>query len=203
MSGGHFDYQQSAIRHIADTIGRDIALALQPKPEKVREKHWTIYEQTSQHSYRPFYIHEHFDTYKQAESFLLSDKSIVKAEEIFVGKCLCDDGDVVFQSNERFMCIASDGTQIPVLYWIHHCNYEHYPYDADVLELDNRSIEIMKEAYKQIRLAEIYATRVDWMMSGDDSEETMVERLKEDIDNFYDEISNKDWEHIDNDEIVF
>ena len=197
MSGGHFDYQQSAMRNIADRIEHDIALALQPKPEKVRERYWTIFEQISLHSYRPFCIHEHFDTYEQAERFLLSDKSIAKAEEMFVGKCLCDDGDVVFQSNERFMSTAEEENQVPVLYWIHYCDYEHYPYDANVLELECGSIEIMKEAYRQIRLAEIYATRVDWMMSGDDSEETMVERLKEDIGHFYEELSNKDWKYID------
>ena len=30
-----------------------------------------------------------------------------------------------------------------------------------------------------MRIAEIYATRVDWMMSGDDSEESFRERIKE------------------------
>ena len=42
----------------------------------------------------------------------------------------------------------------------------------------------MKEAYRQIRIAEIYATRVDWMMSGDDSEESFRERVKEDLAEF-------------------
>ncbi len=30
----------------------------------------------------------------------------------------------------------------------------------------------MKEAYRKFQYSKIYATRVDWMMSGDDSEET-------------------------------
>jgi hypothetical protein len=200
MSGGHFDYRQSAMGYIADRIEQDIALALQPKPEKVKERYWSIYEQTSLHSYRPFCICQNFDTYEQAESFLLMDKSVVKAEDCFVDKCLCEDDDVVFQSNKRVMSGVKGEKQIPVLYWIHYCNYEHYPYDADVLELDETSLEIMKEAYKQIRLAEIYATRVDWMMSGDDSEETMVERLKEDLNNFYGELDGKDWGYIENEE---
>ncbi len=33
------------------------------------------------------------------------------------------------------------------------------------------TINVMKEAYRQIRIAEIYATRVDWMMSGNDRRE--------------------------------
>lgn len=51
----------------------------------------------------------------------------------------------------------------------------------------------MKEAYRQIRIAEIYATRVDWMMSGNDSEENFRERIKEDLAEFEKEYASKDW----------
>ncbi len=51
----------------------------------------------------------------------------------------------------------------------------------------------MKEAWRQLRIAEIYATRVDWMMSGDDDEDTMQERLAEDLESFEQEFRNKDW----------
>ncbi len=44
MSGGYFDRSTYAMREIANTIERDIARALQPKPEKVQEDYWTIYE---------------------------------------------------------------------------------------------------------------------------------------------------------------
>lgn len=86
-----------------------------------------------------------------------------------------------------------DGERIPVLYSIHHCYYDRYPDDADVLELTDGTVEAMKEAYKQIRIAEIYATRVDWMMSGDDSEENFRERIKEDLAEFEKEYASKDW----------
>ena len=49
----------------------------------------------------------------------------------------------------------------------------------------------MKEAYRQIRIAEIYATRVDWMMSGNDSEENFRERIKEDLAEFEKEYTSK------------
>ena len=39
----------------------------------------------------------------------------------------------------------------------------------------------MKEAYRQIRIAEIYATRVDWLTSGNDSEESFHERIKTEL----------------------
>lgn len=88
---------------------------------------------------------------------------------------------------------TSDGERIPVLYSIHHCYYDRYPDDADVLELSDETINVMKEAYRQIRIAEIYATRVDWMMSGDDSEENFRERIKEDLAEFEKEYASKDW----------
>ena len=36
-------------------------------------------------------------------------------------------------------------------------------------------VEKLKEAY-------VYAQRIDWLLSGDDGEETFIERLKEDLD---------------------
>ena len=68
-----------------------------------------------------------------------------------------------------------------------------------LLELSNETIDAMKEAYRQIRIAEIYATRVDWMMSGDDSEESFRERIKEDLEEFEKEYATKDWTYLDED----
>ena len=47
-----------------------------------------------------------------------------------------------------------------------------------------------------MRIAEIYATRVDWMMSGDDSEESFRERIKGDLAEFEKEYAVKDWTFI-------
>lgn len=91
------------------------------------------------------------------------------------------------------MSDTPDGEQIPVLYSIYHCCYDRYPDDADVLELSDETINAMKEAYRQMRIAEIYATRVDWMMSGDDSEESFRERIKGDLAEFEKEYAVKDW----------
>ena len=133
-----------------------------------------------------------FDKYEEAESFLLSRKGIVKAEEKYIDRRRFED-DVVFQSADSYMAETSDEEHIPVLYTIHHCVYDHYPDDVDVLELTDETIETMKEAYKQIRIAEIYATRIDWMMSGDDGEESFRERIKEDLVDFEKEYASKDW----------
>ena len=51
----------------------------------------------------------------------------------------------------------------------------HYQYSPEVLNE-------LKNAVKYLKIAEIYAQRVDWMLSGDDSVKSFLERLKEDLD---------------------
>ena len=199
MSGGYFDRSTYAMREIADTIERDIARALQPKPEKVYENYWTIYEKDSFGSCHSYKDYMSFASYEDAEFFLLRDTTIVKAEQKYVGRQFFGDG-VIFQSTTRYMSDTSDGEQIPVLYSIHHCYYDCYPDEADVLELSVETIDAMTEAYRQIRIAEIYATHVDRMMSGDDSEESFRERIKEDLAEFEREYAVKDWTYLDEDE---
>lgn len=194
MSGGHFDYQQWRIHEIADTIERDIARALRPKPAMVHEDYWVIDEMESPHSYHSTGHYHTFSSYEEAESFLLSRGDIVNAEQKYADGSFFKNG-TVFQSTRRCMKGTADDDQTPVLYVIRHCVFDHYPYDVDVLELNDETIETMKEAYRQIRIAGIYADRVDWMMSGDDGEDTMQERLKEELAALEKEIASKNWSH--------
>jgi len=50
----------------------------------------------------------------------------------------------------------------------------HYDYSDEV-------IAEFKNAVEALRVAEIYAQRIDWFISDDDSEKTFFERLKEDL----------------------
>ena len=50
----------------------------------------------------------------------------------------------------------------------------HYTYPEDVQEK-------MREAVTLLRVAAIYADRVDWFLSGDDGEREFLERLDEDL----------------------
>ena len=201
MSGGHFDYQQYRIGDIADTIERDIALALQPKPDMVHKDFWAINEMDSLHSYHPYCMQLEFDSYEKAKDFLLRNKSVEKAapEYLPLAKRFFKE-DAIFQSKEAFMKETKDGKRIPIMYSIYHCIYDHYPYDSDVLELTDQTLETMKEAYRQLKMAEIYANRVDWMISGDDSEESLQERLKEELDALDRNLKAKDWSHLEYEE---
>lgn len=132
-----------------------------------------------------------FESYEEGEAYLTHREEVVRAESKYAERFFKDD--VTFQSKVKFMSRTKDGERIPVLYAIKHCVYDHYPYDVDVLELEDSTLETMKDAYRQLRIAEIYAQRVDWMMSGDDSEETMQKRFQQELQAFEKEFQRKDW----------
>lgn len=51
----------------------------------------------------------------------------------------------------------------------------HYEYSPEV-------IEKFKEGLILLRKAQIYAQRIDWLVSGDDSEESFFSRLEKELD---------------------
>jgi len=60
--------------------------------------------------------------------------------------------------------------------------YETHPEDLCYHKYSDEVIKEFKEAVTLLRKAHIYTHRVDWLLSGDDGEETFLERLKEDIE---------------------
>lgn len=56
------------------------------------------------------------------------------------------------------------------------------------------TIEKFKDAYRKLKEAYIYAQRIDWLLSGDDGEETFHERLKKDIEELEENMRNEQWE---------
>ena len=59
--------------------------------------------------------------------------------------------------------------------------YEKYPEDLNYHKYPDEVIEEFKNAVKHLRVAEIYAQRVDWLLSGDDGDKSFIERLKSDL----------------------
>ena len=51
-----------------------------------------------------------------------------------------------------------------------------YEYSKETIKEFKKGLAILKKAY-------IYAQRIDWLLSGDDGEESFHERLKEELDN--------------------
>lgn len=54
-----------------------------------------------------------------------------------------------------------------------------------------KTLAEFKNAVHMLRLARIYAQRVDWLVSGDDGEEQFHERLRKELQEYYDERTNQ------------
>ena len=48
-------------------------------------------------------------------------------------------------------------------------------------DFDDETIRLFTDAVKALRIAAIYAQRIDWLMSGDDGDESFKERLKQEL----------------------
>ena len=60
--------------------------------------------------------------------------------------------------------------------------YEKYPEDLNHYEYNDQVIEQFKKASQAIKIAQVYIQRVDWLLSGDDGEESFLRRIEEDLE---------------------
>jgi len=71
--------------------------------------------------------------------------------------------------------LARQGTTVNESYSGYDSNYTYPTYSEEVQKEIRKGIEYLKIAY-------VYAQRIDWFLSGDDGEETFLSRLKEDLE---------------------
>ena len=60
--------------------------------------------------------------------------------------------------------------------------YEKYPEDKFHYKYPDNVVEEFKRGGEIVQLAQTYMHRIDWLLSGDDGEESFLKRLKEDLD---------------------
>ena len=91
-------------------------------------------------------------------------------------------GDMIDEIEQR---ILRAGQKIPRVTH-ERDNYYSWRYGEDIPEefytdYSPKTIAIMKRPIYVLRMAFIYAQRIDWMLSGDDGEDDLVERLAEEL----------------------
>jgi hypothetical protein len=59
--------------------------------------------------------------------------------------------------------------------------YKKYPEDLWYYKYPDEVIEKFKEGLIILRQAAVYAQRIDWLVSGDDGEESFLERLEKEL----------------------
>lgn len=62
--------------------------------------------------------------------------------------------------------------------------YKKYPEDLCHYKYPDEVINKMKEGIHHLKIAYIYAQRIDWLLSGDDGEDTFLERLKKELEDY-------------------
>lgn len=89
--------------------------------------------------------------------------------------------------NEIISCIEDELEQQGKLrddvdeYWRKEY-YEKYPEDRFNENYSEEVQQIMKDGIVALKRAYVYAQRIDWFLSGDDGEESLKRRLKEDLE---------------------
>ncbi len=82
--------------------------------------------------------------------------------------------------------ILKSGREIPQEVLSRDPWHGHWGDDFDAPQFypnyNHKTMDIMKRAVYVLRLAHIYAQRVDWMLSGDDGEDSLVIRLEEELE---------------------
>lgn len=64
----------------------------------------------------------------------------------------------------------------------HNNEKPEWDYDWQGQVYPDNVIEEFKKGYAILKLAEIYAHRADWLLSGDDGDDSFIRRLKENVD---------------------
>lgn len=162
MSGGHFDYQQYHIEDIANSIEREIEEATKPKPPLVWRENVSIFKKID--DWHSVGIYKGFKTYDEAVRHLKKDKAYKFVRE--------------YEKNERRIAEFMEGEE---MIEVRETKYQEYEDGEYYSEYTDETIQIFKDAVKILRKAAIYAQRIDWLLSGDDGEESLKERLEEEL----------------------
>lgn len=172
MSGGHFDYRQSAIQEIIYSLEEVIKKETEPRPPLVQElcvSVWRIESKSSMYS-----THYHFDTYEEALAYFKG-----------IGYMI----DVIStESQKRKFRAKGTRRNQEETFEVHEFIYEYYKdeegnqvwyndFSKETLDEFRKGLDILNKAY-------IYAQRIDWLLSSDDGEDTFHERLKEELEEY-------------------
>ena len=167
MSGGHFDYYQYHINDIADKLERNLAdmeYAKSIGTVKKKDVYGHLLDTHSGRKHWPNWLLEACNRYDNREDVIKSLKFMCNFNET--------DGKLYFNDNNAvYEVVITDGER------------EQWSDGKWHLEIeDPEVVEEFKKGLKILKTAAIYAQRIDWLLSGDDGEDSFKKRLKENLD---------------------
>lgn len=164
--GGHFDYAQYRINDIIDSIEREIERATCKRPKIISERQVNVYEYTSETSFRCS-RRWHFNSFDSALVF-------------FKSSCAFEILEICEKADRKVLRVSN--LDDDKMYEIVEFEYEYYEDGKYYPDYEERTLEEFRNGIEALRKAQIYAQRIDWLISGDDGEDSFHERLKEELD---------------------
>ena len=170
MSGGAFDYAQYRIDDIINRIEEEIERATCERPPLVTKQGVAVYEVFKTGSKR-YCCHYRFSSFESAIGYFNK----------------CDLYRLLRGANrEGETFVLYEDIWTGQVYEVKSYTYQEYELDEDgeVPYFPDYSEETIKEFRKGVDIlkkAQVYAHRIDWLMSGDDGEDSFHKRLEEDL----------------------
>ena len=170
MSGGAFDYAQYRIDDIISRIEREIERATCQRTPLVTKKGVAVYELIGEDRKR-YCNHYNFKSFESA-----CDYFNLNGRYNLVGGC-DREGEKIVRYKD---VVTGDTYEVKSYTYQEHEPDEdgeipYYPdYTPETLAEFRKGVEILKRA-------SVYAQRIDWLISCDDSEDSFHERLEEDL----------------------
>ena len=183
MSGGHFDYKQHYIGYIADSIVMEIARAKRPLPPPTIRKGVTSKVKNGENSYcYDSRYYNYFNSFDEAKEFF---------QRLDVMKILSER---TLDNGERELTILDERINETRIFtsYTEEVYLDEYGEEIYQPEYSEETINEFKQAVRILRIAHVYAKRVDWLICGYDGEESFHRRLAEDLANITDEQIEKD-----------
>ena len=163
MSGGIFDYKEYHINDIIARIEEEISIATATKPEKIVKRGINIYQR-----------------YANSLSFLNSYDDVT-IEEIVNSYMLNGWHQVseLISNNKKIITLSHPNDYHPIE--IHQFEYEEYEDGEYYPEYSDETIAEFKNAIEVLKKARIYINRIDYLIAGDDGEESFHKRLNDEL----------------------
>lgn len=183
MSGGRFDYKQYSIGYIAESIVMEIARAMRPLPPPTIRKGVYSKVKTGEKSFS--YDGRYWNYFE----------SIDEAKELFRNTGGTEIlSERTLPNGERELTVLDKRTNETMVYtsYTEEVYLDELGREIYQPEYSEETIKEFKNAIRALRMAQVYAQRVDWLICGDDGEESFHRRLAEDLAKITEEQIEKD-----------
>lgn len=178
MSGGHFDYGQFHIQQIAESIEILLEEIARPRPPEHIERWVSVKMKTGENTYSSCL--SVYERVYRCES-LQEARNVLRR---LFSRSICEKDGHFYDAYETWT--DKNGVEHPCEYELKLCEsmeydqgYEDTCYYGN--EYKPETIAEFQNGLKYLKKAYVYAQRIDWLISGDDGEESFHERLKEDL----------------------